>query len=83
MIYEDGPGADYRVGPMSLAIRQVEVTAAGTLTLRLTATAVQPSASRSSNKGGREVEGLRHSRKQGWLPVRAVAMAQPYNAQPK
>ena len=35
MIYEDGPGADYRAGPMSLAIRQVEVTAAGTLTLRL------------------------------------------------
>ena len=35
MIYEDGPGADYRNNPMSLAIRQVEVTAADTLTLRL------------------------------------------------
>lgn len=35
MIYEDGPGADYRDNPMSLAIRQVEVTAADTLTLRL------------------------------------------------
>ena len=35
MIYEDGPGADYRDNPMSMAIRQVEVTAADTLTLRL------------------------------------------------
>ena len=35
IIYEDGPGADYRDNPMSLAIRQVEVTAADTLTLRL------------------------------------------------
>ena len=35
MIYEDGPGADYRDNPMSLAIRQVEVTAADTLTLHL------------------------------------------------
>ena len=35
MIYEDGPGADYRDNPMSLAIRQVEVTATSTLTLRL------------------------------------------------
>lgn len=35
MIYEDGPGADYRDNPMSLAIRQVEVTATDTLTLRL------------------------------------------------
>ena len=34
-IYEDGPGADYRDNPMSLAIRQVELTAADTLTLRL------------------------------------------------
>lgn len=35
MIYEDGPGADYRDNPMSLAIRQVDVTAADTLTLHL------------------------------------------------
>ncbi len=35
MIYEDGPGADYRDNPMSLAIRQAEVTSADTLTLRL------------------------------------------------
>ncbi len=35
MIYEDGPGADYRDNPMSLAIRQAEVTANDVLTLRL------------------------------------------------
>lgn len=35
MIYEDGPGADYRDNPMSMAIRQVEVTANDALTLRL------------------------------------------------
>ena len=34
-VYEDGPGADYRDNPMSLAIRQVELTAADALTLRL------------------------------------------------
>ena len=35
MIYEDGPGADYCDNPMSLAIRQIDVTSADTLTLRL------------------------------------------------
>lgn len=35
MVYEDGPGADFRDNPMSLAIRQVEVTANDSLTLRL------------------------------------------------
>ena len=34
-IYEDGPGADYRDNPMSLAIRQIDITSADTLTLRL------------------------------------------------
>lgn len=35
MIYEDGPDADYQSNPMSMAIRQVEVTSSSTLTLRL------------------------------------------------
>lgn len=34
-IYEDGPDADYRDNPMSLAIRQIDITSADTLTLRL------------------------------------------------
>lgn len=35
MIYEDGPGADYLDNPMSMSIRQQEVTAGDVLTLRL------------------------------------------------
>ena len=35
MIYEDGHDADYKTNPMSMAIRQVDVTADSTLTLRL------------------------------------------------
>ena len=35
MIYEDGPGADYLDNPMSMSIRQQDVTAADVLTLRL------------------------------------------------
>ena len=35
VIYEDGPGADYEANPYPMTIRQVEVTAASTLELRL------------------------------------------------
>ncbi len=34
-VYEDGPGADYRSNPMSMAIRQIDVTAGDVLTLNL------------------------------------------------